>query len=130
MEEKKRINWKVHIITSIIFIIIGAGIFLAFFLPHKNMYGALNGTGFTGVILICFAGLSWVAKEGFFDFASYGIKQLGNSIFGRKPNAYNDYPSYRDFKSEKRKKSSNTFVTIFIIGALFILAYIILRLIN
>ena len=129
MEEKRKINWKVHIITSIIFTIIGAGIFLAFFLPNKTMYSALNGTAFSGIILLSFGGLSWVAREGFFDFASYGFKQLGNMIFGRKANAYNDYPSYRDFKNERRKNSSHFYVSILIIGALFLIAYGILRLI-
>ena len=127
MEEKRRINWKVHIITSIIFIIIGTGIFLAFFLPNKNMYGALNGTAFTGVILLSFGGLSFVAKQGFFDFASYGFKQFGNMIFGRVPNAYNDYPSYKEYKDEKRKKESHFYVSILIIGALFMLAFLVLK---
>ena len=43
MKEKRKINWKVHIITSIIFLIIGVGIFLAFYLTNKTLYGALNG---------------------------------------------------------------------------------------
>ena len=128
MEEKRKINWKVHIITAIIFAIIGVGIFLAFYLPKKTLYAALNGTAFSGIILLCFGGLSWVAREGFFDFASYGFKQLGSMIFGRKPNAYNDYPSYRDYQNEKRKNQSHFYVSILIIGSLFILAYIILRL--
>ena len=128
MEEKRKINWKVHIIVSIIFISLGVGIFLAFFIPNKTMLSALNGTAFSGILLLCLGGLSWVAREGFFDFASYGFKQLGNMIFGRKPNAYNDYPSYRDFKNEKRKSTPHFYVSILIIGALFIIAYIILRL--
>ena len=129
MEEKRKINWKVHIITSIIFIIIGTGIFLAFFLPNKTMFGALNGTAFSGVILLGFGGLSFVGKQGFFDFASYGFKQFGNMIFGRVPNAYNDYPSYKEFKDEKRKKESHFYVSVLIIGALFMIAYLILKLV-
>lgn len=128
MEEKRKINWKVHIITAIIFIIIGVGIFLAFFLPNRTLYSALNGTAFSGIILLSFGGLSWIAREGFFDFAGYGFRQLGSMIFGRKPNAYNDYPTYREMKAENRKKSSHFYVSILIIGALFIIAYIILRL--
>ena len=128
MKEKRRINWKVHIITSIIFMIIGVGIFLAFYLTNKTLYGALNGTAFSGIILLSFGGLSWVAREGFFDFASYGFKQMGSMIFGRKPNAYNDYPSYRDYQNEKRKTSPHFYVSILIIGVLFIIAYLILRL--
>lgn len=128
MKEKRRINWKVHIITSIIFLIIGVGIFLAFFLTNKTLYGALNGTAFSGIILLSFGGLSWVAREGFFDFASYGFKQMGSMIFGRKPNAYNDYPSYREYRDERRKTAPHFYVSILIIGVLFIVAYIILRL--
>ena len=127
-EEKKRINWKAHIIATIICLIIGFALFLAFFLSNKNVYGALNGTGFAGIILLGFGGLAFVAKEGFFDFAGYGFRQLGTMIFGRVPNAYNDYPSYREFKEEKRKKQSNYFVPALILGALFLLAYLILKL--
>ena len=128
MKEKRKINWKVHIITSIISMIIGVGIFLAFYLTNKTLYGALNGTAFSGIILLSFGGLSWVAREGFFDFASYGFQQMGSMIFGRKPNAYNDYPSYRDYQNEKRKTQPHFYVSILIIGVLFIIAYVILRL--
>ena len=125
---KKKINFKPYIIAGIISIIIGVGIFLAFFLLNKSMYGALNGTSFAGIILLSLGGLSFVAKEGFFDFASYGFKQLGTMIFGQKANSYNDYPSYRDYKNERRKKQSNYFISILIVGLLFIIAFIILKL--
>ncbi len=125
---KKKFNWKPYIIALIISIIIGTGVFLAFFLPKKNMYAALNATVFAGVILLSIGGLSYVAKEGFFDFASYGFKQLGFMIFGRKPNAYNDYPGYREYKNETRKNQSNYFLVFLAVGSLFIIAFIILKL--
>lgn len=129
-EEKKRINWKAYIIATIIYLIISVGIFLAFFLTNESLFGALNGTGFSGVILICIGGLSFVTKQGFFDFAGYGFKQLGTMIFGHVPNAYHDYPSYREMKEEQHKKQSNYFVVALIIGALYLLAYLILKLVN
>ena len=128
MEEKRKINWKAHIIAAIISLIIGAGIFLLFYLRNKTMIGAMNGVTLAGVILISIGGLSFVARQGFFDFASYGFKQLGSMIFGRVPNAYHDYPSYRDYKAEGRKNSSHFYITILIIGGLFIISYFILKL--
>ena len=125
---KKRIHWKPYIIATIISIIIGVGIFLAFYLSNKTNYGLYNGTSVAGIILLGIGGLSFVAKEGFFDFASYGFKQLGSMIFGRTPNAYNDYPSYRDYKQAKREKQSNYFISILIVGALFLLSYLVLKL--
>ena len=129
-EEKRSINWKAHIIATIIYLIISVGIFLAFYLTNKSLYGALNGTAFAGVIMLSFGGLAFVSKEGFFDFASYGFRQLGTMIFGRVPNTYNDYPSYKDFKESKRKKQPNFYVSALIIGALFLIAYLILKLFN
>ena len=128
--EKKRINWKAHIISAIISLIIGAGVFLLFFLTNKSYFGALNGTAFAGVVLLSFGGLAFVAKEGFFDFASYGFKQFGSMLFGRVPNAYNDYPSYRDFKQERRKNTPHFYISFLIIGALFMVVYVILKLVN
>ena len=128
MEEKRRINWKAHIIAAIISIIIGAGVFLIFFLTNKSLIGAMNGVTLAGVILISIGGLSFVARQGFFDFASYGFKQLGSMIFGRVPNAYHDYPSYKEFKEENRKGGSHFYITILIIGLLFIASYFILKL--
>ena len=126
---KKKINLKPYIIAAIISIIIGAGIFLIFFLTNKTMLGALNGTAYSGIILLSIGGLSFIAKEGFFDFASYGFKQLGSMIFGRTPNAYNDFAGYKDYKMERRKKQSNYYLSFLIVGVLFILAFIILKLI-
>jgi len=127
--KEKRINWKAYIIAAIISLIIGVAIFFIFFLQTKNMYGAFNGTAFAGVILLSLGGLIFISKEGFFDFAGYGFRQLGTMIFGKVPNAYNDYPSYRDYKQEQRKGSSNYFISFLIVGALFLLAYLILKLI-
>ena len=131
MEEeikKKKINWKPYIIAGIIALVIGVGIFLLFFLRKKSIHGALNGTSYAGIILIGVGGLIFVAKEGFFDFAAYGFKQMGAMLFGRVPNAYNDYPSYRDYKNEKRKKSSNFYLSFIAIGLLFLFTYLILKL--
>ena len=128
MKTKKRIHWKPYIIAAIISIIIGVGVFLAFYLTNKTNYGAFNGTSVAGIILLGIGGLSFVAKEGFFDFASYGFKQMGSMIFGRQPNAYNDYASYRDYKQERREKQPNYFISILIVGALFLVAYFILKL--
>ncbi len=125
---KKKIRWKPYIIASIISIIIGVGIFLIFYLTNKTNYGLFNGASVAGIVVLSIGGLSFVAKQGFFDFASYGFKQLGAMIFSKTPNAYKDYPEYRDYKNGLREKQSNYFIAILIVGTLFLIAYFILKL--
>ncbi len=124
---KKKINWKPYIISTVISLLIGVGIFLIFYLTKKSEYAALNGASFAAVILISFGGLSYVAREGFFDFASYGFKQLGTMIFGKNPNAYNDYAGYKEYKNERRKAVSHFYIPFLIVGGLFLLAYLFIK---
>ena len=123
---KKKINWKPHIIASIISIIIGVGIFLLFFLRNKIINGAIDGTSYAAVILISMAGLIWVSREGFFDIFSYGFRQLAMTMFGRKANEYNDFRGYKDYKVTTREKRSKYFISVAIIGGIFLIATIIL----
>ena len=125
---KKKINWKPYIIATIISILIGVGIFLAFYLTKKTETSALNGVSIAAVVLISFGGLSYVAREGFFDFASYGVKQFGAMIFGRKPNAYNDFAGYKEYKNERRKTVSHFYIPFLIVGGLFLIAYLFIKL--
>jgi len=127
-QEKKKINWKGYIIAGIISLIIGALSFSLIFFNNKSYFGALNATSITAVILLSIGALSFVSSEGFFDFASYGVKQMTTMIFGRVPNAYNDYPSYREYKEKKRELSSKYYIPFLIIGALFLLSYFVLKL--
>lgn len=128
MNEKKPFNWKAHLVAAAISLIIGAGLFcLFFFTGGAGLIGASNGTGFTAVILVCFAGLDYVARQGFFDVFSYGFRQFGTMIFGRKANQNNDYPGYVNAKKESRKGKPKTYFTILIVGALFLIAFVIIK---
>lgn len=120
--------WKVYLATFIVSLAIGAGIFCAYFFTNtRSLIFASNGAALSGVILVCLGGLCYVAYEGFFDFISYGFKQLFSSIFGRVPNENNDFPSYKEAKNTIRTKRSKYFVIICLTGLLYVIAFIILR---
>ena len=125
---KKKIRWKPYIISTIISVLIGIAIFLPIYLVKKTEYSALNAVSLAGIVLISFGGLSYVAREGFFDFASYGFKQLGSMIFGKTPNAYNNFAGYKEYKMERRKAVSHFYIPFLIVGALFFVAYLFIRL--
>lgn len=122
--------WKVYLIWLVSCLVVGAGIFCAFYFGGgKGKVAALNGTSFTGIILVCLAGLMWVAREGFFDFLSYGFKQMGAMIFTKDPNSLKDFPGYKEDKRNVRKFASKYFVIVAFVGLLFVIAFIILRII-
>lgn len=122
--------WKVYLITFFISLAIGAGIFCAFFFSGgQTSLSALNGTGFGSVIMLCLAGLIFVSREGFFDFVSYGFKQMGAMLFSKEPSHYNDFPGYKEHKAEQRKSRSHYYVIVIIVSALLLIAYFILRLV-
>lgn len=120
-------NLKIYLIWLAISLVVGAVIFLCFYLSNKSKLGALDGTSFAGVILICCAGLIFVTKQGFFDFASYGIRQFGSMLFAKKPNAYNDFAGYKEYKTIRRKNDSYYYAVIAIVGVLFLISYFIIR---
>ena len=131
MNENKKvlINWKAHIITAIISIIIGTGIFLAFFLTKRSLYGAFNGVTYAAISLIGGGVLYWVAREGFFDFVSYGFKQLGTMMFSKKANELNNFSVYKEYKNELREKKAKCYITVILVGVLFLIATIIIAII-
>ena len=124
---KKKLNLKPYIISGIISLLFGIFIFILFFVILRRP--ALDGTAYAAIILISIAGLIWVAREGFFDIFSYGFRQLGSTILSKKPNEYNNYSEYRNFKNEIREKRSKYFISVAIIGGLFLIATIILYII-
>lgn len=131
MNENKKlpINLKAHIITAIISLIIGVGIFLAFFLTKRTFYGAFNGVTYAAISLLGGGVLYWVAREGFFDMFSYGFKQLGSMMFSKKPNELNNFSEYREYKNEIREKKAKCYLTVIFIGCLFLIATIIMAII-
>jgi len=124
---KPKINWKPYIIAGIISLLIGIFFFILFFVILKRP--VIDGTGYASIILISSAGLIWVVREGFFDIFTYGFRQLGATLFSKKPNEYNDFAGYKEVKFSKREKRSKYFISVAIVGALFLIATIILYII-
>ena len=123
MEEKK-INLKPYIIAGLISLIAGIGIFCLFFFVFKM--AVVDGFAFAAIILASLGGLIWISREGFFDFASYGFRQFGNALFSKKPNEYNDYAGYKNYKQESRKNRSKYYLSLLVVGGLFLIVTIIL----
>ena len=123
MEEKK-IVWKPYIISGIISLFFGIGIFCLVVFAFQKAY--VDGTAFAALFLISAAGLIWVSREGFFDLASYGFKQFGNMLFSKKPNEFNDFAGYKEYKRESRENKSKYYLSVLAIGGVFLLATIIL----
>ena len=122
--------WKTYLVTFVISSAIGAGIFCAFYFSGgRTPLASLNGSGFSAVIMLCLALLMFVAREGFFDFAAYGFKQMGAMIFTKQPSQYNDFPGYKEYKVQQRKFRSHYYVIILIVSALLFVTYIALRLV-
>lgn len=124
---KKKIDLKPYIISGIISLLLGIFIFILFFLILKKP--AMDGTAFAAIILISSAGLIWVAREGFFDIFSYGIRQFSVSAFSKKPNELNNFAEYKEYKYEMRKKRSKYYISVALIGVFFLIATIILYII-
>ena len=124
---KKKLNLKPYIISGIISLLFGAFIFILFFIILKM--SVLDGTGFAAILLLASAGIIWVTREGFFDIFSYGFRQLGSTIFSKKPNEFNDFAGYKEMKFSLREKRSKYYISIAIVGALFLLVTVILSII-
>lgn len=128
--DKKKINIKPYIIAGVISLIIGAVIFvLFFFLKDKSLRVAIDGASYAGIILIAISLLILITRFGFFDIFSYGFKQLGASMFNKNATKYNDYPGYKQEMNNTRIKKSKYYISILLIGLLFIVAAIIMLLI-
>ena len=121
---KKKINLKPYIISGIISLLLGTFVFILIFVILKRP--ALDGVGFGAIILFSLGGLIWITREGFFDIFSYGFRQLGSTMFSKKPNEYNDFSAYKEFKYDIRKNRSKYYLSMFTVGALFLIATIVM----
>ena len=126
MENKKR-NIKPYIIAGVISLVIGAVIFiLIFFLKDRSLRVAIDGASYAGIILITVSLLLLIARLGFFDIFSYGFKQLGASMFNKNATKYNDYPGYKQQVNSIRVKRSKYYLSILLVGLLYIVAALIM----
>ena len=119
-------HYKSYLISFIIAIVVGL---IPFFLVSFINGSALDGVTLAAIILLGLGGLMFVANEGFFDIFAYGFKQMGTAMFGKKPNANNDFPGYKEDKRLKREESPKIFFSFLIAGCIFLLALIILKII-
>ena len=126
--QKKIINWKPYIIDTIISIIIGAFILILMFVIIKRPLS--DGFSFAALALISIGVFMWLGREGFFDIFVYGFKQFGSIHFTKKPLEYNDYPGYKEHKTEIRSKRSKNFLPFMIVGAAFLIASIIMFIVS
>lgn len=125
---KKQIKLKPYIIATIISIIISAGIFSILVFALKQPI--LDGLAIPGVVLLAAAGLIYISREGFFDFASYGFKQLGNAMFGKNPTDYKDLAEYKIRANEVRKRRSKYYLAVLGVGLVLFVVSIIILIIN
>ena len=120
MEEnkEKKINWKPYIIATIISLIFAGGMFCLVFFGFKKHF--VDGLAYGGVLLLGGALLIWITREGFFDIFSYGFKQFGTTLFGKKANKYNDFSGYKEYKNIDREKRSKYYLAVGAVGLLFL----------
>ena len=122
---------NIYLISALISLVIGAVIFVIYFFSNdRTMYAAINGSSLAAVILLSLGGLMFVAGEGFFDIFSYGFKQVGSSLFSKKPNENNDFASYKEASRTKREDKPKIFLGIIISGLICLIAMIVLRIIG
>ena len=127
MNEKK-LDIKPYIIGGLISILIEIVLFcLLVFAFHKSL---MDGFAFGAIILLSLAGFIWASSEGFFDLAGYGFKQFGNMLFSKKPNQFNDYSGYKEYKRETRKNKAKIHISFAIVGVLFLIVAIILFIVS
>ncbi|MCQ2086896.1 MAG: DUF3899 domain-containing protein [Bacilli bacterium] len=120
-----------YLVSLAISFAIGLTIFLTyFFVNEKTMYAAINGTSISAVVLLSVGGLMFVANEGFFDIFAYGAKQVGSSIFSKRANENNDFAGYKEQGKIKRESKPKIFVPILLSGAIFLIAMVVLRLVE
>ncbi len=123
--------FKQYLITFIVSMIIGAGLFLSlFFVYGQKLLGALNGTGITFAVLIGAGTMVWVTRAGMFDSMSYGFNQMFSSMFSKNPNKYNDFVKYKEDRETKRRNSPNLYLSILLSGLLFAIAFVILEIVK
>lgn len=127
MEEQPHKFFKNYLISTIISFSIGLGLFFLIWFAFGR--GPINASSYCALILLGIGGLAFVANEGFFDVFSYGFKQAFTSIFGKKANEYNDFVGYKEQNRTKREKSPKYYLSILISGAVFLLLWVVLKIV-
>ena len=128
--EQIKKHWLSNLITLIVSLLIGVGIFcLMFFLRNRTIVAAVDGSAVASFSLIFIGLLMWVNHLGAFDTFAFGFKQLGSILFAKKPNKEGLYHEYKENKVVKRENSSYLFVSVIAAGLLLSISIIVLEII-
>lgn len=120
--------WLTNLITFLISIAVGVGIFcLVFFTRARSMIDAIDGATLGGLIVLLFGLLMMVAHFGTFDFLVFGFKQLIALMFAKDPKKHGQFTDYRDVMTQKRDASSYNFIAVIFAGLLLSIAIIVLE---
>lgn len=123
-------KYKSYILTFLFAMLFGAGVFcLYFFLKNRTLIDAINACSVSAVVLVFGGLLVVITRLGAFDTFAFGFKQLLTSMFNRNPNAYNSLADYRIQKYDERKNKKKTYLMLFLAGAVYALAIVILEII-
>ena len=122
--------WKINLLTFIISIVVGVGIFcLIFFLRNMTLLSAVDGSAIGGVSVLLVGLLMWVSHLGAFDTFVFGFKQLGSMFFAKDARRDGNYADYKQNKAEARANSSYNFVAVIAAGLLLLIAVAVLEII-
>lgn len=122
--------WKINLLTFIISIMVGVGIFcLIFFLRNMTLLSAVDGSAIGGVSVLLVGLLMWVSHLGAFDTFVFGFKQLGSMFFAKDARRDGNYADYKQNKAEARANSSYNFVAVIAAGLLLLIAVAVLEII-
>ena len=122
--------WLINLITFLISIVVGVGIFcLIFFLRNQTIVAAVDGAAIGSVVVLFLGLLMWVAHLGAFDTFAFGFKQLGSMLFAKDARRDGTFQEYKENKATKRDNSSYNFVMVILAGLLLSISIIVLEII-
>lgn len=126
--EQIKKHWLENLITFIVSLVVGLGIFLIYFLlRNRTFISAVDGMTIGALFVLLSGMLTWTAHLGIFDMVSFGFIQLGHTIFSKDPRKGGDFVDYKSKKAEKRSNSGYTFVAIIVAGLVLCIAFVVLR---
>lgn len=122
--------WLINLITFILSLLMGGGIFcLFFFLRNQTIVAAVDGAAIGSMVVLFLGLLMWVAHLGAFDTFAFGFKQLGSMLFAKDARRDGTFQDYKQNKATKRDNSSYNFVMVIFAGLLLSISIIVLEII-
>lgn len=113
-------KWTISIVIELVVASL-ITLFMVHYQERTDTYGWLSGLQISGAFIFLFGFVVLISNEGFFDFASYGVKSFFMGIAGKKPEK-----SLFEIRQQKVKISSVIQLTLWIIGGLIIIVSYIL----